>query len=119
MRVARGFHASNADGSAHVVKIENLQVLISRHEHCWFAQGLEIDYGVEGTDIDDVRRAFEYGLAATIAVHLREFGDLSRLLRRPAPTAVWESLETGGIRARYSQLSAHVFPFQIQFLEAA
>lgn len=118
----QAFHIKNADGTApvvtHVVRIEKLQVLITQPDGCWFAQGLEIDYGAEGNDLDDVRRAFEYGLAATIAAHIREFHSIEHLLR-PAPPQVWEAIRSATIRYRYSQVSTHLFPFHIEFLEAA
>lgn len=117
-RQARALHAKNDDGTAHLVGIRNLQVLITKHEDHWFAQGLEINYGVEGRDLDDVRRAFEFGLAATIAENLREFGHINHLLQ-PAPEGARKASETATVRSRYSQLSTHLFPFTIEFLEAA
>src|SRR3989442_5194712 len=113
----RALHASTADGSKHVVCIENLRVVITQRDDCWFAQGLEIDYAAEGNDLDDVRRAFEYGLATTIATNLREFGSIEHMLR-PAPEKAWRPVKAGAVR-RYSQMSAHIFPFRIEFLEAA
>ncbi len=116
-RRTRAFQASTPDGSAHLVGIDNLQVLITERDGCWFAQGLEIDYAAEGRDLDDVRRAFEQGLALTIAANLRRFKTIEHLLR-PAPEEV-QRQAAGAIRNRYSQISTHVFPFAIQFLEAA
>ena len=114
---ARAFHRKNSAGTAHVVGIRNLRVLMTEHEGGrWFAQGLEIDYGVEGRDLDDVRRAFEYGLAATIVVNLREFGHIRNLLV-PAPKEVQR--RAGTAVKRYSQISAHFFPFEIEFVQAA
>ena len=111
-------HARNADGTAHVVVINNLQVLITERDGCYFAQGLEIDYAAEGRDVDDVRRAFEYGLAQTINAHLRQFGSIERL-QRSAPPDVLETMNKSTIRNRFCQVSAHIFPFTIQFLQAA
>ena len=114
----RAFHAVNSDGTRHVVGIENLRVIIVKREDHWFAQGLDIDYAAEGRDIDDVRRAFEYGLAATIAEHIKEFRTIDNLLC-PAPEGAWKPIAAGAVLNRYSQVSAHVFPFSIEFLQAA
>lgn len=113
-------HASTRtkDGSAHVVGIRNLQVVITARDGCWFAQGLEIDYAAEGRSLDDVKRVFEEGLAMTINANLKRFGNIKHLLKRAAPPAAWRVAE-GRIHRRYSQVSAHRFPFEIQFLEAA
>ncbi len=110
-------HVRSEDGTKHIVGISDLQVLITQCEDHWFAQGIEIDYGAEGKNLDDVRRSFEYGLAATISAHLKEFQTIERLLR-PAPEFVRQRIASG-IANRYSQLSRHLFPFRIEFLEAA
>jgi hypothetical protein len=111
------FHAKTDDGSTHLVGIRNLRVVIRRHEDHWFAQGVEIDYSVEGTDIDDVRRAFEEGLARTINANLNRFGHIEGLMK-PAPRERAD-LPESTILNHYSQLSTHRFPFTIQFLQAA
>src|SRR5438128_11858075 len=51
-----------ADERAYIVGIKNLRVLVRPGEGCWFAQGLEIGYSVEGADPEAVRRGFELGL---------------------------------------------------------
>lgn len=111
-------HASTKDGSAHVVHIRNLQVVITVRDDCWFAQGLEIDYSAEGKSLREVKSAFEEGLALTINANLRRYGHIRHLLKREAPPEAWRRAR-GRIRRRYSQVSAHIFPFKIKFLEAA
>lgn len=117
---ATAVHASAAtkDGSAHLVHIRNLQVVLTVRDGCWFAQGLEIDYAAEGDSLDSVKRTFEEGLALTINANLRRFGHIHHLLKRQAPPEAWK-MAKGKIRGRYSQVSAHIFPFKIKFLEAA
>jgi hypothetical protein len=91
----------------HVVGIGNLRVAIESDGKSWTAQGLEIDYIAQGSDLEDAKKQFEDGLACTIHQHLRIYGDIDRLLS-PAPREVWkEVLNPKAIRARYSQISVH------------
>jgi len=101
-----------------VVGVQNLHVVITKTGSRWFAHGIEIGYGADGADLDDVRRAFEFGLAATINAHLKKYGSIKKLLGRPAPPRVRALAEGPGVH-RYSQISTHLFPFQIEFLKAA
>lgn len=67
----------------------NLHVLISHHDDSWLAQGLEIDYAIDGNSVDDVKKRFEEGLTLTIQSHLRVYGDIRTLLR-VAPQPIWD-----------------------------
>ena len=113
---ARAVHSKR--GNTHFVMIENLRVLITAHHDCWFAQGVEIDFGVEGNTRDQVMRAFEYGLAATIAAHLKKFHHIENLLR-PAPPHVQRQAEQSALRRVRSEAPVYPLPFEIEFLEAA
>ena len=103
---------------AYIVGIKNLRVLVRPGEGCWFAQGLEIGYSVEGADPDAVRRAFELGLYLTIHAHLRDYGHLNNLANWRGPEEAWKAVEAGHGLAHYSQVSTHSFPFKIEFIQA-
>lgn len=96
-----------AGGEHHVVGIGNLRVLIAPDGKYWTAQGLEIDYIAQGESIDDAKKQFEDGLAATIQQHLRVYGDIERLLA-PAPPEIWkDAFDPKTIPNRFSQVTVH------------
>jgi hypothetical protein len=102
---ARAITVSASD--THVVGIGNLRVAIETDGKFWTAQGLEIDYIAQGSDLEDAKKQFEDGLACTIHQHLRVYGNIDKLLS-PAPREVWkEVLNPKAIRTRYSQISVH------------
>lgn len=82
-------NAKNADASAvtasagdtHVVGIGNLRVAIESDGKSWTAQGLEIDYIAQGSDLEDAKKQFEDGLACTIHQHLRIYGNIDSYCR--------------------------------------
>src|SRR5580698_3811970 len=84
-------HAKHVDGTHHAVGVWNLHVLIVPDGRFWFAQGLEIDFAVQGDSIADVKKQFENGLEATIHHNIRIFGDIHKLFR-VAPNEVWRDL---------------------------
>ena len=94
-----------------IVGIWNLHVAITCDDRDWFAQGYEIDYAACGTSLDDVKKRFQNGLAATIHEHLTLFGTIESLLV-PAPPEAWKTL-AGAAQHTYSQVRAHeLFPDQ-------
>jgi hypothetical protein len=104
------FHGK-VKGGTNIVGIGNLRVVIVENEGTWFAQGLEIDYAVQGRSLAAVKKAFEDGLAATIHENLRMHGNIEALLK-PAPPEVWKEMLFGVAVAgkhikRYSQISLH------------
>ena len=112
-----------AKGSTHLVGIGNLRVMIIKDDGSWFANGLEIDYAAQGSSINDVKRRFERGLAATIHEHLKMYGSIDKLLK-PAPGNVWVALmDAAKMKRFYSQVSVHqikALPFEnIQYYEPA
>lgn len=111
------FHAQSRDAKNHVVGISRLAVVVYQSDGAWFAQGIEIDYLAEGSSIDDVTRAFEDGLAATVDANLRRFQSLEPLLRA-TPVEVVARVLQRGVRRFYSQVTAHSFPFAVEYLEA-
>jgi hypothetical protein len=105
---AEAIHVADKHGKNHAVVIFNLRVMIVPDGNAWFAQGLEIDYAVQGSSVDDVKKKFENGLAATIHHNIRIFGKIDKILR-VAPNeewlTLWHTAKCEG--ARYSQVSAH------------
>ena len=81
-------HVKGKDGSQ-VVCLGNLHVLITHTQDAWLAQGLEIDYAIDGDTVDEVKQRFEDGLVLTIQSHLRVYGDIRGLLR-VAPQPIWD-----------------------------
>ena len=80
-------------GDQTVVGILNLRVAIVQDGRFWFAQGLDIDYGAQGSSLDDVTEQFESGLVATIhrrhSEHLKIYGTIENVLQ-VAPPTVWK-----------------------------
>jgi hypothetical protein len=85
---ATAVHLDGADGS-HVVIYDSLRVLITKDDGVWFAQGLEIDYAIDGESLADVKKRFQDGLAMTIESNLRVHESIKPLLRI-APQDVWD-----------------------------
>jgi len=102
------FHRATENGRLNVVAIGNLRVAITYEGDDWFAQGLEIDYGVPGKSLEDVKVRFEDGLAWTIHENLTVWGNINRLLK-PAPPEIWMKFFEGAgvMRKGYSQVSFH------------
>ena len=68
----------------HLVGLKNIRVIIVRDEGSWFAQGLDIDYAAQGESIEQAKKNFSGGLAATIDQHLQAYGTFVNFLK---PTA--------------------------------
>ncbi len=84
-------HLADAEAHLHGVGIWKLHVLIVPDGRFWFAQGFEIDYAVQGNDIEDAKDKFAKGLAASIQHHLTMFGGIDGLLR-VVPNEIWRDL---------------------------
>jgi hypothetical protein len=126
--LAYASHERRKDGSD-VVKLGNLRVLITKHDGCWLAQGLEIDYAIDGDSPETAQRRFEEGLALTVESHLRVYSDISELLR-VAPQDVWQKFfavtppdlrgQTKLITVRFSRRLQQLLPFDgISYRRAA
>ncbi len=85
---ATALQVEGADGSQ-VIVCENLRVLITKEDGVWLAQGLEIDYAIDGESVADVKRRFQDGLTLTIQSNLRVYKELKGLLQI-APQEVWD-----------------------------
>ncbi len=110
------FHGVSSDGSHHIVGIGDLRVVIIPDGDFWFAQGLEIDYAVQGSSEEDVKKNFEYGLEATVEAHLRIHGTIEGLLK-VAPPEVWKEFlgDPSGKKKVYSQITSHVLQEKLPF----
>jgi hypothetical protein len=109
----------------HVVEIKNISVAIYQKGKRWIAQGVEIDYIAQGNSVDDVKRAFEIGLEATINQHLKIHGDIDRLLKFAPDNVLLRVFKRilhnpTSISATYSQVSVHDQPyFNINYVALA
>lgn len=118
-------HGADSHGS-HVVGMWALHVVIVPDGKFWFAQGLEIDYATQGESLEDAKKKFESGLAATVQEHLNVFGQIKNLLR-VAPQDAWDLAFSASASAHeFSPASLHplpdagdpLLPFRgIQFIE--
>ena len=94
-------------GGDHAVAIWNLSVLIVPDGDFWFAQALEIDYGAQGSSIEDAKKHFEEGLAATIHQHLKVHGDIQKLLKFAPNEILREAAAKKSSIKPYLQVSFH------------
>ena len=101
---AKVFHGT--DGATHVVGIGPIKVIICHDGDAWFAQGVDIDYAANGSSLSNVKRNFEIGLAGTIDLHIKLYGNLKKFLK-PAPQDVWDELHDIGTHHAYVHVSFH------------
>lgn len=76
------------DGSTFAY-FDKLRVLITKDDGSWLAQGLDVDYAIDGDSLADVKKRFEDGLAMTIESNLRVHRSIGPLLR-VAPQEVFD-----------------------------
>lgn len=115
------------EAESRVAGMLDLRVVIVPDGSAWFAQGLEIDYAVQGETLDDAKSKFQSGLAATVNQHQKVFGTIKGVLR-VAPQDAWDLMYSALPRSlTYLQLtelqipkgSDPVLPFRgIQFIES-
>lgn len=104
---ATAVHAQTKDGQKHFVGIGNLRVILSSDAEGWYAEGLEIDYVAQGGTKEEAMNRFEAGLARTIHLNLRLFGNIKGVLKT-APRDTWDALFDGGnLTKRISLASIH------------
>jgi hypothetical protein len=111
--------ASHEDGEHHVVGIWNLDVVVIPSGRFWYAQGLQIDYGVQGDSMTDAKTQFEKGLRSAIHHNIRIFGTIDKLLQ-VAPSKVWSKMwnMSKAEHNTYSQVSFHEILKDIQIPES-
>lgn len=106
---ASALHVSTA-GGLNLVGIGNLRVMVKNDGERWSAQGLEIDYAVDGGSFEDVTQEFAYGLTLTIDENLRVFGHIKHVLKT-APPETWAEFFDGvlndTLEVTHTQLSIH------------
>lgn len=96
----------STDGSTHLVGIGPIKVIICEEDGTWFAQGVDIDYAANGSSFIDVKKSFELGLAGTIDLHIKLYGNLKSFLKQ-APPEVWEELYSLGSHHHYTHVGFH------------
>src|ERR1035438_8485647 len=99
----------SADGETPAVGIWDLHVLVVPDGKGWFAQAFEIDYGVQGNTLEEVKARFESGLSATIHHNIDIFGGIENMLH---PNQDWYLLkaQTEGEEYDYSCVEMHQVP---------
>jgi len=103
----KALHARHKDGSRHVVGLWNLHVMLIQEGKFWVAQGLEIDYVVQGNSIEEAKSNFEKGLEDTIDLNLKMYKNIEGLLIFAPNEILQEAARNKKATARYSQVSAH------------
>ena len=103
----RVIHRDLPGGKEQAVGIGNLRVFIVPDGRFWFAQGLEIDYGVQGDSPEEARKNFEDGLEATIDLHLRMYDSIEKLLRLAPSEVLQEAAHNQDSIDLYWQISFH------------
>lgn len=110
-----------ADG-LNLVSIGNLRIIVKNDGGRWSAQGLEIDYAIDGGSFDDVTNQFAHGLMLTIDENLRVFGHIRNVLK-VAPPEVWTEFFDGVMHEKFecvtSQISVHKIPVTVYLEKAA
>ena len=108
LKGTRAIHASSVDGEHHAVGIWNLHVmLIQEANDLWVAQGIQIDYVVQGATPEEAKTNFEKGLSETIDLNLRVYGHIKGLLVS-APDEVLQEAATNKVAiALYDQITSH------------
>lgn len=94
------------DGATHIVGIGPIKVIICHDGASWFAQGVDIDYAANGHSLEDVKKNFETGLAETVDLHIKLYGNLKKFLKH-APQEVWDELHHVGTHHTYTQVTFH------------
>lgn len=114
-----GSIAIQVDGKGHTaVGIGNLRVLIIQDEDCWYAQGIEIDYGAQGDTPAEAKSHFEAGLFGTIDLNIKTYGSLDPILKFASDSILKEASKNRSSIYLYAQISAHEIPNYAQFPDA-
>jgi hypothetical protein len=114
---AEAIQVDTRDGS--VVSLGKLRVLITKTDKAWVAQGLEIDYAIDGKSFADAKARFQDGLARTVASHLRVYKSIENLLSG-VPKELWDEFYASRNTLRrfeHSQISVHQLQQYLPFDE--
>ena len=101
-----------------------LHVIVVPDCNSWFAQGLEVDYGAQGSSPMEAKQHFQIGLSSTIQLNMSRLGNIDGILR-PAPKKHWDELleNTDKIIGQSteklgSQFTQDIFPYEsIRYFE--
>jgi hypothetical protein len=77
-------------GRVDIVAIGDLHVLLVPDGDSWIAQGIEIDYIAQGDTPEQAKEYFEHGFTKTIALYLKDDGDITGFLRWAPPEVIAE-----------------------------
>jgi hypothetical protein len=99
-------HSKGTDGN-HIVGLGNLRVFIVPDGKFWFAQALEIDYAAQGDSVDEAKKNFQEGLAATIDLNLQMYGTIEKLLDVAPSSVLKEASRNREFIKLYWQVSGH------------
>jgi hypothetical protein len=83
------------------MKLSDLHILVTKEDGIWYAEGLEIDYCVQGKDPDDVIDRFERGLESSAQEYIDRNGSVEGLFRE-APRETWDEAESSQVFAFHS-----------------
>jgi hypothetical protein len=100
---------TNADGDLCGVGIFGLNVLLIDEKDYWVAQGLQIDYAVQGETIEAAKKNFETGLFESIDLNVKTFGHIGGLLSCAAPEVFAEAANARnkGKMQTYTSVTIH------------
>lgn len=71
-----------------------LRAVILQDSSCnaYVIQGLEVDYAAQGSTIEEARKNFEYGLAASLFANQKMFNHVDNFLVAAPPDVWWDCL---------------------------
>ena len=100
----------------------HMKVLVTNEGDHWIAQGLDMDYIAQGNTLEEVKKEFEDGMAATIHEYLK-VGSVEKFFT--PPEGMWEQAFADPSKIKMikelSQVSIHRIPkpLTIQYMERA
>lgn len=104
---AQALHLEHEDKEHQAVMLWNLSVLVVPDEEFWFAQGLEINYGAQGTTAEEAKQNFQSGLIATIHQHLKVHGHIEHILKFAPDKILREAAQNKSFITDLGQVSFH------------
>lgn len=93
-----------------VAFFDSLRVLITKDDGVWLAQGLDVDYAIDGESLTDVKKRFEDGLAMTISSNLRVHGSIKPLLKMAPQDVIDQWYDAKNTLRRFTHTTLIVTP---------
>lgn len=81
-------------GTDHIIKLENIKVLIVPDGPFWYAQGIEIDCAAQGATIEEAKKNFEKMLDRAILRAVATHRTIEPLLH-PVPSEIFQHVTMG------------------------